>query len=248
MISCIIVDDEPRNVFILEKLVEQFCNELKVIGSATSPADAAALIRTKKPEVVFLDIEMPGKNAFDLLEELRPVNFEIVFVTAFDKYAVKAFRAGALDYLLKPVSIDDLRETEKRLKDKVHGRETNEHLENFLDIYRRNDLKHKVALQVKGGIEFYDADKILYCTAQGSYTSFHFSGNKKILTTGTLKSYEEILPEEFFVRIHHSCIVNLLHITSYTKGRGGSVTMSDGMQLDVSQRKKEEFLERVEKK
>lgn len=248
MISCIIVDDEPRNVFILQNLLEKFCEDVTVLGAAGSADEAAVLIRERQPEVVFLDIEMPGKNAFDLLEELRPLHFEVVFVTAFDKYAIRAFRIGAIDYLLKPVSIDDLRQTTRRLTERKGTDDTNQRVENYLDAVKQPGAPDKLVLNLKDGLGFFEISTIQYCLASGAYTEFHFADNRKVLTTGTLKSFEDVLPEEKFIRIHHSSIINLDYVKSYTKGRGGFITMADGTRLDVSQRKKSEFLTRLDKK
>lgn len=248
MIRCIIVDDEPRNIFILQNLLEKFCTNVTVLGTASSADEAAILVRQQKPEVVFLDIEMPGKNAFDLLEELRPLDFEVVFVTAFDKYAIRAFRIGAIDYLLKPVSIDDLRQAVTRLQERKDNDPGNQRMENYLDSVKNPGAPGKLVLNLKDGLGFFDISTIRYCLASGAYTEFHFADGKKVLTTGTLKSFEEVLPDDKFIRIHHSSIVNVDHIRSYTKGRGGFITMSDGHQLDVSQRKKGEVLTRLEKK
>lgn len=246
MIRCILVDDDSRNNFILEKLIEQFCTGIQVLGAATSAAAAVQLVKQHKPDLIFLDVEMPGKNAFDLLEDLRPVNFQVVFVTAFDKYAVRAFRVGALDYLLKPVSIDDLKNAVKRVEERLQQGGTNNQVESYLEALGKSDLTQRIVLPVKDGYAQYELDSILYCKAKGAYTTFHFAGGHKILITGTLKSFEEVLPENIFVRIHHSSIVNLQHVTGYTRGRGGYVTMKDGSQLDVAQRKREEFLARFQ--
>ncbi|MBL7733110.1 MAG: response regulator transcription factor [Chitinophagaceae bacterium] len=246
MIRCILVDDDSRNNFILEKLIEQFCTDVQVLGAATSAASAVQLIKQHQPDLIFLDVEMPGKNAFDLLEDLRPVNFQVVFVTAFDKYAVRAFRVGALDYLLKPVSIDDLKNAVKRVEERQQHSSSKNQVESYLEALGKSDLTQRIVLPVKDGYAQYELDSILYCKAKGAYTTFHFTDGHKILITGTLKSFEEVLPESIFVRIHHSSIVNLQHVTSYTRGRGGYVTIKDGSQLDVAQRKREEFLSRFQ--
>jgi two-component system, LytTR family, response regulator len=244
MIRSLIVDDETRNVFILEKLIEQFCQDVTVVATASTVADAIIKIKQTKPDVVFLDIEMPGKNAFDLLEDLRPVNFEVIFVTAFDQHAIKAFRVGALDYLLKPVSIDDLKNSIQRVKERWQSAGANEKVEEYLNLLHKKESAKKIVLSVKEGLISYDIDKVLYCISEGAYTVFYFLDKSKIFTSGSLKSFEEILPSDSFARIHHSVIVNINQVATYTKGRGGYVTMTNGIKLDVAQRKRDEFLQK----
>jgi two-component system, LytTR family, response regulator len=247
MIKCIIVDDEPRNNEILQSLLETYCSPVAVAGIASSADEAATLIKSKQPDLVFLDIEMPGRNAFDLLQDLRPINFEIVFVTAFDNYAVKAFRLGAIDYLLKPVSIDELKETVEKVKSRVSGKRKNERIKNYLDAEKNNDSVQKITINSKDGFKFYEINNIVTCTAEGSYTILNLLSGEKVTSSSSLKYFEELLPEDIFFRIHHSFLINFNHIKSYTKGRGGFATMITGEKVDVSQRKKEDFLARFEK-
>lgn len=248
MIRCILVDDEPRNNQILQNLLETWCPGVQVEAVATSVENAINLSRFLKPDVVFLDIEMPGQNAFDFLQAMRPVSFEVVFVTAFDQYAIKAFRYGAVDYLLKPVNIDELKETTRRILSRKRQKNINERIELYLDNLQAKQASRKLAIPSKDGFVFHDTEDILYCIAEGAYTSFILSGGKKLISTGTLKHFEELLPEADFFRINHSALVNLKHVTSYNKGRGGFVIMTNGEKIEVAQRKKEEFLALFEKK
>lgn len=245
MISCIIVDDEPRNVDVLSKLVTDFCKEIKVTGSASSVDEAFTLIKEKKPDLVFLDIEMPGKNAFDLIDLLSPVQFEIVFVTAFEQYAIKAFRYSAIDYLLKPVDITELRETIEKARRRIKEKNFQARLDNYLSVMQKKETK--IAIQLKDGYAFHSFNDIICCSAEGAYTAVYLKNGTKILSSSNLKHYSELLPEAIFCRIHHSHLVNLDYAVKYSKGRAGTLEMSNGLVLEVSQRKKDELMGRFEK-
>ena len=168
---------------------------------------------------------MPGRNPFDLLQDLRPINFEIVFVTAFDKYAAKAFRLGAIDYLLKPVSIDELKDTVEKVKSRISGKRNNERVETFLDAVSNKDNVQKITINSKDGFKFYEINNIVTCAAEGSYTILNLLNGEKVTSSASLKYFEELLPGDIFFRVHHSYLINFNHIKSYTKGRGGFVTM-----------------------
>lgn len=241
--NCIIVDDEPTSVIVLRKLLQQFCPEITIVGEAHSGDEAIELIRQHKPDLVFLDIEMPFGNAFDLLKRLPVIDFEIIFVTAFDNYAVNAFKFSALDYLLKPVDIDDLKKAVSKAQQRLKEKNFNQRLENFLHNVSQAGT-HKIALPTLEGLVFFDTNDIINCTAEGPYTVFNFKDGKNLLVTGTLKEFEEMLPENSFCRVHHSHLINIDHIRKYYKGKGGYVEMTNGKTIEVSQRKKDEFLER----
>ncbi len=245
MISCIIVDDEPRNIAVLSKLVTDFCKGIRVSGSASSVDEACILIKEKKPDLVFLDIEMPGKNAFDLIDLLSPVQFEIVFVTAFEQYAIKAFRYSAIDYLLKPVDIRELRETIEKVCLRIKEKNFQLRIDNYLSVIQKKDTK--IAIQLKDGYVFHSFNDIICCSAEGAYTAIYFKNGTKILSSSNLKHYSEILPETIFCRIHHSHLVNLDYAVKFSRGRNGTLEMLNGLVLEVSQRKRDELLGRFEK-
>lgn len=242
MIKCVIVDDEPRNNEVLQNLLETYCGGVTIAGTALSVEDATVLIKRTNPDLVFLDIEMPGQNAFDLLENIRPVHFEVVFVTAFDKYAVRAFRTGAIDYLLKPVSIDELKDAVERVTNRLTTKSLNTRIEAYLDSINNKNAIQRIAIATKDGLIFFELANIVTCFAEGSYTIFKFLDGTKVTSSSSLGYFEEILPADIFFRPHHSIIINLAHVKSYYKGRGGYVTMANGEKVDISQRKKEEFL------
>lgn len=247
MIKAIIVDDEPRNIRILKKLLEEFCPEVIIGGEAESAEAAINLIRTSHPDIVFLDIEMPFGNAFDLLDKLMPVNFQVIFVTAFDNYALKAFRYYALDYLLKPVDIEELKAAVKKAVDRVKEKNMSQALDVFIQTMKptKNSLQ-KIGLPTNDGLIFTNIEDIVRCEASGSYTIIYLQDKQKFIVSKSLKEYEDLLPEDNFCRIHHSHIVNLAYVKKYFKGRGGYIEMNDSTTIEVATRKRDEFLAKFE--
>ena len=245
MISAVILDDEQNNIEALENLLKQFCPEIVITGSASDIQTGSALITKSEPQLVFLDIEMPFGNAFDMLEKMKPVTFEVIFITAFEKYAIMAFKYVALDYLLKPVNIEELKRAVGRAKLRIEEKKINTRIESLLDNFRNESpgLK-KIGLPVADGWIFEEIENIVHLKAEGNYTHVFTSDGKKKLVSKNLKEFEDMLPPTLFCRIHHSHIVNLNFIKKYYKGRGGYVQLADGSEVEVSTRKKEEFLEK----
>jgi two-component system, LytTR family, response regulator len=246
MISAVLIDDEPKNNAILEKMLVEFCPRVLVAGKADNSRDGTELILKLKPDLVFLDIEMPYGNAFDLLDRLKPFTFDVIFVTAFDNYTLKAFKYSALDYLLKPVDIEELkaaveRVIEKRKLQNVDIRQIELLLSNLKN--RRNNVE-KIALPSSQGLIFHDIQEIVRCEAQRGYTYIHMKSGQKIVSSRNIKEFEELLPESLFFRIHNSHLVNLNFISKYLKGRGGNIEMTDGTVLEVATRRKDELLAR----
>ncbi|HLK27205.1 MAG TPA: LytTR family DNA-binding domain-containing protein [Puia sp.] len=247
MIDSIIVDDELKNILILKSILADFCPDVNVLAEAQDMNQAIAMINMYKPQLLFLDIEMPYGNAFDLLDKLMPVNFEVIFITAFDEYALKAFRYSALDYLLKPININELKTTVKKAIERISTKNNSTQLKNLLqNLQNKNEETHKIALQTKDGLEFFIIEDIIRCEANGAYTYFFIKAHSKIIASKNIKEYEKILPEKIFFRIHHSHIINLKEIKRYHRGRGGYVEMKDGTFIDVAVRRKDEFLERIQ--
>jgi two-component system, LytTR family, response regulator len=239
----LIIDDEPKNVRILKKLLEDYCPQIVVTGEAGDARAAYTTIRELKPELVFLDIEMPYGNAFDLLDKLLPVDFEIIFITAFDDYTLKAFKYSALDYLLKPVDIDELKAAVKKAAEKIAGKSINLQLGNLLSNLKSNQaILQKIALPSADGIIFINVEEIIRCEASGNYTIIYADSKEKITASKTIKDYEELLPPSIFCRIHNSHIINLNRIKKYHSGRGGFVVMDDGTSIEVASRRRDEFL------
>lgn len=247
MLKAIIVDDEPRNIRILKNLLLEFCTEVTVTGEAESAEAAVDLIRAGEPDLVFLDIEMPFGNAFDLLDKLMPVNFQVIFVTAFDNYALKAFRYYALDYLLKPVDIEELKTAVKKTAERVKEKDMSHKLDVFLQTIKTGKTSlQKIGLPTNDGLMFTNIDNIIRCEASGSYTIIHLQDKQKFIVSKSLKEYEDLLPEDIFCRIHHSHIVNLAFVKKYFKGRGGYIEMTDNTIIEVATRKRDEFLSKFE--
>jgi two-component system, LytTR family, response regulator len=246
MISSVIVDDEPANIRILKKMLADFCPNVQVIAEAKDVRQGVDIIRQTKPSLVFLDIEMPYGNAFDLLDKLMPVEFEIIFITAFNEYALKAFRYSALDYLLKPVSIQELKGAVEKAFQRIDLKITNAQLKNLLEnLKKEKEGLQQVALPAKDGFIFVPTDDILRCEASGAYTHVFTRNNGEILSSKSIGEYEEMLPENIFFRVHHSHLINLYEIKKYHRGRGGYVEMKDGMLIDVAVRRKDEFLAKL---
>ena len=243
-IRSVIVDDEPGNVITLKELLKSYCPQVIVEGIAENPVAAAELIKEINPDLVFLDIEMPYGNAFTLLDKMQPISFEIIFITAYNEYAIKAFKYSALDYLLKPVSIPELKAAVNksviRLKEKDISMRVTAMLENL-----NPDKKHKlekIGLPTRDGFHFENLDCIMFMEAEGSYTNVFLTGNRKETVSRTLNYFDDILPSSTFCRVHHSHIININFVKKYFKGRGGYVEMINGSMIEISARKKDDFL------
>jgi two-component system LytT family response regulator len=244
-IRSIIVDDEPGNIITLNGLLKKYCPEIEVVGEAENIRQAEQLIRKEMPGLVFLDIEMPYGNAFDLLEKMRPVEFNVIFVTAFENYAVKAFKHAAVDYILKPVNIQELQAAVAKATKKLYADSVNARIELLLsNLAGNNSSNPKIALPTPEGLQFETIDEIIFFEANANYTYVHIGNNSKYIVSKTLGEVESILPVAVFCRIHHSFIINMKHIKKYYKGRGGYVVMDDGTTIEVSVRRKEAFLQR----
>jgi two-component system LytT family response regulator len=244
-ITTLLVDDEPGSLATLEQLIQMYCPSLKVIGKAMNPIEAAAKIEELQPQLVFLDIEMPYGNAFDMLDKMNEISFEIIFVTAYNNYALKAFRYAAADYLLKPLNIDELVEAVSRVADRMDGQQVDGRIEALLEnLSNKSDKFSKIILPVNDGFLVEDVDQIMYLNAEGSYTTIHLASNKKVMVSKLLKEFEDMLPEVDFCRIHHSTIININYVKKFYKGRGGEVEMANGEMMLISTRKKSDFLSR----
>ena len=246
MIKALIVDDEPNNVIILANLLQDFCPTVKVIGNAGNAPKAEALIREMKPDLVFLDIEMPYGSGFDVLDKLRPVNFEVVFVTAFNEYAFRAFRYSALDYLVKPININELQESVRKAEQNIQLKNFDRRLDSFMANFKRSAFDiPKIALPGKNGIVFIPTADIIRCEGSRGYTYIFIRNKDKIISSKNIKEYEALLPGDKFYRVHNSHLVNLACINGYQRGRGGYIEMEDGAVIEVAVRRKDELMIRL---
>lgn len=249
MLTALIVDDEQQSRETLERMLVNFCPQVDILGKATSVAEAVPLIDSQKPDVVFLDIEMPGGNGFTLLEQYDDFPFEVIFTTAHDLYAINAIKFAALDYLLKPVNIRELQEAVKRAEKKLGGTEKadrRQKMETLKTNLSQGDASFtKIALPTSEGIDFVEIEDIIRVEADRSYSNFHLKGRKKIIVSRPLSEYEEFLEAYNFFRTHKSHMINLNHLVKYVKGKGGYVIMDDDSHVDVSVRRKEGLLQRI---
>ncbi len=241
--TCVLIDDDSKNLKILRSMLTAFCPGVKILGEATSAQSGIDLIKSVKPELVFLDIEMPYGNGFELLDKLMPVDFEIIFITAFDDYSLRAFKYSAIDYLLKPVDIDDLKAAINKASEKQYLKNNSQLLSNLLSNLTQDKSQHmKLAISTNDGLTFVKLGDIIRFQADRNYTILYLAGNQKVIGSKNIKEYEEMLPVEIFFRIHHSHIINLSYVKSYNKGRGGTVVMEDGANIEVAVRRKDNFL------
>jgi two-component system LytT family response regulator len=246
MMRAVLIDDEPDSNRVLLTLLEKYCPHILIEGIADGVETGASLIRSARPDLVFMDIEMNQGNAFDLLNLLESIQFHIIFVTAFDNHAVRAFRYNAIDYLLKPVNIKELCAAVDKIPGRYKESGVLERVQNLLENMRgTNPDERKMAVPTANGLSFISLRDIVRLEATGSYTIIHLHDKTKISATIPIKDYEELLPEATFFRVHHSHIVNLNKIKSYQKGRGGYVTMEDDSFIEVASRRRESFMQRL---
>jgi two-component system LytT family response regulator len=245
VINAVIIDDEPKNIKVFKNMLEEFCPQVQLLGEADNSKTGKKLILETNPQLVFLDIEMPYGNGFDMLNDLMPVDFEIIFVTAFDKYMLQALKYSALDYLLKPVNIDELKVAVKSAENRVQKNSINQQLQILLENFKKKEpaLK-KIAIPTADGFDFIFISDIVRCEAQGSYTKIYLNDSKSFLISRPLKEYENLLPEDIFFRIHNSHLINLNYIKKYNRGRGGFIELEDSSKIEVATRRKDEFLKK----
>ena len=247
-LTCIIVDDEPQNQKVLEIMIDQFCPDVEVLAKASSVSEAVELISKHSPNIVFLDVEMPNGNGFTLFEKIPDPNFFVIFTTAHADYAIKAIKFAALDYLLKPISLNELRTSvhaaSLKMSESVSFKESNSKRIEVLNSNHGNTAFNfnKIALPTQEGIEFFQIKDILRCEADRSYCRFYLVDGQRILVSKSLSEYENIMESANFFRVHKSNMVNVNHIIKYIKGSGGQVILSDNSLVNVSVRKKEELM------
>lgn len=246
-LKALAVDDEIKSGENLQILLEEFCDNVEVVGISQTVDDALVKISEHQPDVVFLDVRMNNETGFDLLNKCEKINFEVIFTTAYSEYAIKAFRFSAIDYLLKPIDIEDLQNAVKKAKEKITaGILPEERIESLLsNINPKTNLNSKIALPDSNGLTFVGLNEIIYCEGQSNYTIFFTVDGRKIMVSKTLKEYENLLSDHNFWRIHKSYLINMAEIKNYIKGDGGYVVMNNNKELQVSRRKKEEFLSKI---
>lgn len=245
MLRSIIIDDEPQNAIILKNDLAMHCSSVEVVSICHSAKEGIMSIKKEKPDLVFLDIEMPWMNGFEMLEMLDDISFSIIFTTAHDQFAAKAFRLSAVDYLLKPIDANDLKEAVRKAHQRSEQQRGNIHIENLLRNIKQPSSQQKIALPYKEGYEFIEVSHIIYCQAEGAYTKVFLDNKKYILVSKSLGDIEELLPPDIFQRIHHSTVVNLNYVTHFVRSDGGYVKLQTGEELTVSKSKREAVMERL---
>jgi two-component system LytT family response regulator len=245
MIKAIIIDDEQHCIDALAADLEKNCTSVEVVAKCASGKEGIFAIKKHKPRLIFLDVQMPWMNGFEMLEMLDKIDFCIIFTTAYDKFAAKAFRISAIDYLLKPVDAEDLKAAVYKAEEKILSSAGVVNIQNLLDNIKQPVQQQKIALPNRYGYEFAQVNSILYCTAEGAYTKVIFNDKHSMLISRTLGDIEEMLPQEIFIRIHHSTIVNINAVTHYSRTDGGYVIMNTNEKLMVSKARKEAMLERL---
>jgi two-component system LytT family response regulator len=248
MIKAVIVDDEKISLNALASKLHALCPAVVVLQLYDNPKKAQQEIHSLRPDVLFLDIEMPSINGFTLLKNIAPVNFEVIFTTAYSEYAIAALRISALDFLLKPIDSNELVNAVKRLEEKLKQHSENrleEQLQLFFQHQKQPGQLGKIALPVLNGMEFIEVNNIIKVQGENVYSIFFLMDGKKIVVSRTLKETEQLLSRWSFMRVHKSFVINLRYIKRYTKGEGGVVELSDGSEVEVSRRSKNEFLKRI---
>lgn len=248
MLKSVIVDDETKSGESLKILIEDFCDDVEVCAICKSVDEGIVAIHEHNPDVVFLDIQMQRETGFDLLERLPEINFEVIFTTAHSEYAIKAFKFSAIDYLLKPIDLEELKASLAKVRKKL-GQGIGARLQQLMrNLKETSGENYKLALPTTDGLFFVKVSSIVYCEASSNYTEIVTDDGRKHIVSRTLKEYDEMLSEYNFYRIHNSYLINLNAVKKYIRGEGGSVVMTTGQSLDVSKRRKEGFLARIAKR
>lgn len=244
-IKAVLVDDELNSLENLTQKLHEFCPQIEIMGSFQKPEEAINFIKGNSPDVLFLDIEMPRMSGFRMLEELGEYDFDIIFTTAYNHYSIDAIRISAFDYLVKPIGIEDLQQAVDRLDRSLH-RQTREKI----DVLKRSlgeqkSQEDKIAISTTEGIEFIPIKNILHIESRSNYSKIYLPDNKTMLVSKILKDFEELLVPYHFYRVHNSHLINLNYIKKYVRSKGGHVMLQDGTTIDISRRKKEDFLKMI---
>lgn len=242
MIRAILIDDEKNALEVLEMQLKEYCKDVQIIALANGGEKGIESINKYLPELVFLDIEMPHKNGFDVLQETKDLNYQVIFTTAYDQFAIKAFKYSALDYLLKPIDILELQAAVSKVRANKQENNLNEKVDLFFQKYK-SASKDLIALPVGEAMQVLHYDEIIRCESESNYTHIHLRGGKKIMVAKTLKEIQETLNGLVFLRVHQSHLINMHHIKEFYKGEGAYLIMDDGSNIAVSRSKKDEFME-----
>ena len=244
MLKAVLIDDDQSNLSGLSEKLHKHCPQVEVAALCDSAKAGIIAIESVRPDLVFLDIEMPVMNGFMMLQQLNFKNFELIFVTAYDSYAIKAIRFSALDYFVKPVEIGELKAAVSKAEVNRMKHTADSQIDLLMEYLQRKH-PNRIPIPSSDGLEFLNLDEIIYLEANNNYTTIYILSGQKFLVSRTLKDFEDLLPSDVFIRIHHSNIINKTLIEKYIRGDGGQVVMRNGIVLDVSKRKKTEFLNAI---
>jgi len=249
MLKALLIDDEPNALDVLEMQLMRYCKNVSVLCKCTSGATGIDAIKALKPDLVFLDIEMPFKNGFDVLNETKEIEYDVIFTTAYNHFAIKAFKYATIDYLLKPIDIDELIAATEKAEKQKGKMGMNEKIQMLMTQLSAGNTSQpqKIALNTGDSFQLVDIDEIIRCESDSNYTHVFLKSNKKITVARTLKDIEATLDGLVFFRIHQSHLINMNHINKFIKSDGGYVVMSDGSNLTISRSRKELFLEKFRK-
>jgi len=243
MIKAILIDDEVHCVETLSLLISEYCPEVQVMERCKSAKEGLAAVKKHDPALIFLDIEMPVMNGFEFLEQFTDIPFAVIFTTSYDQYAIKAIRFSALDYLLKPIEPNELVSAVKKVQEQRHLPFAEQFQMLLKQVQGKNSSFNKIAVPTSEGFELLPADQVVYCEADDNYTHLFLKNKSKIIACRTLKEMEEQLVDfHFFIRVHHSYMVNLNEVTKYIRGEGGYLVMSDGTSVNVSRSRKDALM------
>jgi two-component system LytT family response regulator len=245
MLKAIIIDDEPYCCEILAAILDAECPQVQIMSVCNNGENALAAICQYAPDLIFLDVEMPRMNGFELLEKLPVINFHLIFTTSYDQYALKAIRFSALDYLLKPVDREELKKAVQKAEERMEI-PIPQQLQLLLQKLKPSQPINKIALPTIDGLQMIPIDSIVFCESDDNYSRLILKNKKKILVTRSLKDIEEMLEPYSFLRVHRSYLVNLNEIDKYIKGKGGYLLMSEGSSVDVSKNRKESLMHKIQ--
>lgn len=244
--TAIIVDDEKHCRDVLALLLARYCPQITLLAACADGPEGVEAIDIHRPDLVFLDIEMPGMSGFDLLKSCQFTGFRVIFTTAYNEYAIQAIRHNALDYILKPVDKDELRQAVAKAEEAISVRPTTQ-VDEFVAYLNRQKTGDRIALPTMEGLEILQSEEIYYCESDGGYTHFFLTNGKAVLISKTLKEVEEVLESKGFCRVHHGFLINVRYVQKYIRGDGGEVVMANNKNIPVSRNKKQEFLSLLER-
>ncbi|NII28862.1 response regulator transcription factor [Pseudoflavitalea sp. X16] len=244
-IKTIIIEDEESSLVVLTDFIQRFASDLQVLGTAGHVNEAIELLENNSADLVFMDVRLANGTSFEVLRKLSSRNFTLIMITAYDNYALEAFKYAAIDYLLKPIGIPEFEEAIARARKNLSQKIDTNTIDTLLyNLGQQNKQDKRIGIATINGFEFIDAKDITWCKSEGNYTVFHLTNRSKITSSKSLGFYDEILNASHFCRIHHGTIINLQMVKSYIKGKSGHVVMTDGTRLEISQRRKSDFLDK----